>query len=354
MKRLALCLLVAVTVSAAAGSMTIVLRDGKKKRTVTPLRFDEIGLTARSGSDEVVFPWEKLTPESAFAARNSLTSFESGTARLGLAEFALRLGLFEHGQAEFEVAQALGALTEAEFEKKLAALRTSELGYYKRRIDGLLKKNVEPRRCLELIKKLKERYPDDAVVKAYEPAVEKLVDKIADKADAKVEADQKRIEDKATARLRKAVMKLVAKKTKAMAKADALMAEAPAAIKLRQVSRVKKKLVEPAGAERYLKRARKYLRQIAKVDKKFEIVKKAAIQAEYEAIEKKMLACYLDTARILMKERNYKGASEYVRKILYYDPIHEEALEMVKQIRKNRIRFKMSDITNARPRVSGG
>ena len=89
-------------------------------------------------------------------------------------------------------------------------------------------------------------------------------------------------------------------------------------------------------------------------DKKFEVVKKTAIQSEYDAIEKKMLHCYLETSRILMKERNYKGASKYVRKILYYDPIHEEALEMVKEIRKNRIRFKMSDITNARPRVSSG
>ena len=55
-----------------------------------------------------------------------------------------------------------------------------------------------------------------------------------------------------------------------------------------------------------------------------------------------------------MKERNYKGSVKYVRKILLYDPIQEEALEMVEVIRKNRINFKLSDITNARPRVSSG
>ena len=71
-------------------------------------------------------------------------------------------------------------------------------------------------------------------------------------------------------------------------------------------------------------------------------------------IEKLLIDCYVQVARILMKERAYKSAVEYVRKILLYDPIHEEALEMVDEIRKNRISFRMSEITNARPRVTGG
>ena len=57
---------------------------------------------------------------------------------------------------------------------------------------------------------------------------------------------------------------------------------------------------------------------------------------------------YLPVARLYMRGRNYKGAVRTVQKILFYDPIHEEALEMARVIRKNRITFKASDITGIR------
>ena len=78
------------------------------------------------------------------------------------------------------------------------------------------------------------------------------------------------------------------------------------------------------------------------------------LQAEYDEMEQRLVACYLEVARILLSQRNYKGTIPYVQKILYYDPIHEEALDMVETIRKNRITFRVSELTNAYPRVSGG
>jgi tetratricopeptide (TPR) repeat protein len=144
------------------------------------------------------------------------------------------------------------------------------------------------------------------------------------------------------------------RKLEALATAAQLREESKPAIEQRVVSRVKRKLVEPMGAERYLKEARKRLRNIAKLDPQGLVVARADIQKEYTAIEADLIDCYLQVARTLMKERAYKGAIEYIRKILLYDPIHEEALDMVEEIRKNRITFKISDITNARPRVTGG
>ena len=61
----------------------------------------------------------------------------------------------------------------------------------------------------------------------------------------------------------------------------------------------------------------------------------------------------MDVQRALLQQKNYKGAVKYVRNILFYDPINEEALDMVETIKKNRISFKASDITNAKPRVTG-
>jgi hypothetical protein len=57
---------------------------------------------------------------------------------------------------------------------------------------------------------------------------------------------------------------------------------------------------------------------------------------------------------MMMRERNYRGALKMVQKILFYDPIHEEALDMAREIRKKRITFKASDITGIRgPIVTG-
>ena len=155
-------------------------------------------------------------------------------------------------------------------------------------------------------------------------------------------------------RRRAAIEKENAKKIKALAKADELIKESKEAIEKRQVSRVKKKIVEPSGAERYLKQARQHLRNMAKLDRHFRIVTKEGLEKEWDAIERQLIDCYLQVARTLMGQRNYKGAVEYVRQLLIYDPINEEALEMVEEIRRNRITFKVSDITNARPRVTGG
>ena len=53
-----------------AESLVVVLRDGNKKRTVTPLSFDENGLTARYGSRRGRFStWDKLTPRKRVRRR---------------------------------------------------------------------------------------------------------------------------------------------------------------------------------------------------------------------------------------------------------------------------------------------
>ena len=211
-----------------------------------------------------------------------------------------------------------------------------------------------PSVCLEAIKRLRDRYPDDAANQKYEPHIKGLVERLAQKAEAKQSKEQKAADGKALATLRAKLDKANAKKVKALAKAEQLREDSKAAIALRQVSRVKRTLVEPRGAEKYYKEARKQLRAMARIDKQGLLVSKKELQKEYEEIEAKLIECYLGVARIFMQGRNYKGAVKYVRKILLYDPIHEEALEMVEEIRENRITFRLSDITNARPRVTGG
>lgn len=339
--------------ASAAEPLILQLKDGNK-RTVEPLSFDADGLTAKYGSEEVRYPWGDLVPASAYAARKALTPFDDGTRILDLSRFARSLKLYPEAMEQLEIALALGGLDEGAFEKEQKEVATEEVEFLTATIDSLLETEAEPERCLAAIKRLRERYPSDEANAKYEPHVKDLVQALADEKQAAEDAAAKKADDKAMAKLNEAIRKEQVRKLEALATAAQLREESKPAIEQRVVSRVKKKLVEPMGAEKYLKEARKRLRNIAKLDPQGLVVARADIQKEYTAIEADLVACYLEVARILMKERAYKGAIEYIRKILLYDPIHEEALEMVEEIRKNRISFRLSEITNARPRVTGG
>ena len=345
-----LCLLAAAV---AAESMTLTFKSGKKK-SYTLVKADDDALTVMQGGAESTIPWAELTRESAYEARRKLTSYDDPTQRLALSDFARKLNLFPEALEQLEIALALGGLDEASFEKRAAAIEADEVTYLTASVDQLLKTGAEPAVCLAAIKRLKERYPEHPANVRYEPHVKALVEKLAEKAEQEQEAEQQQAEDAALAGLRKEIEKLNLRKVKALDTAAKLHEEGKEAAEKRQVSRVKKRLVEPMGAEKYYKRARSYLREMVRRDKQFRIVTRDGVQKEYDDITLKLIDCYLHVARTLLTQRNYKGAVPYVRKILLYDPIHEEALEMVETIRKNRISIKVSDITNARPRVTGG
>jgi len=353
MIRTALVLFLLAALGSAGEKLILEFADGTQK-SVTLKSFDANGLVVEQADKEYRVAWKELAPESAYAARKALTPYDDGAARLELAEFARKLRLYPEAQEQLEIALALGGLDEAAFEKRAAALQKEEIWYLTASIDTLLKAKADPATTLAAIKRLKERYPAHEANKKYEPHVKALVEQLAAAAEKEQAAVEKKVEDKELAELRAAIEKENKKKIRALAKADKLIEESKEAIAKRQVSRVKRKLVEPSGAERYLKRARQNLRNMAKLDRQFRIVTKAGLEKEWDAIEKKLISCYLEVARILMDQRNYKGAVEYVRQLLIYDPINEEALAMVDEIRKNRITFKASDITNARPRVTGG
>ncbi|MHC4549213.1 MAG: hypothetical protein ACYTEZ_10590 [Planctomycetota bacterium] len=342
-----------LAVAAAEERLTLTLADGKQK-SVTLKSFDDDGLTVTQGPRELRFAWAELRAESAYAARKALTPYDDGAARLALAEFAAARKLHPQALEQLEIALALGGIDEAAFETRFEEIVTEEVAHLSRNIDTLLKAQADPALSLAAIKKLKDRYPEHEANRQYEPHIRALVEQLAAKAEAKQDAQQKVVHDAALERLQQRLDKEVRRKVAALAKAAQLREEAKPAIALRQVSRVKKRLVEPRGAERYLKQALKHLRNMARIDPQARIVAKKQLQQEYGEIEKKLIDCYLQVARILLRERNYKGALKYVRKILLYDPIHEEALEMAEEIRKNRINFKLSDLTNARPRVTGG
>jgi len=353
MTRIVTILLLAAATAAAGKTLTLKLADGKTK-TASVVSFDEEGVTISQGDKEARLAWGELAPASAYEARLALTPYDDGTARLDLSGFARGLQLYPEALEQLEHALALGALDEAEFEKREAALEREEIDFLSKRIDALLKTEAEPETCLAAIKRLKERYPDHERTAEYAPHIARLVEILAQRAEEENAAKEKAEDDAETAELRKLLGGLEKEKTEALARAAELRKEGAEAVEKAQVSRVRKRLDEPRGAVRYYKEARKILREMARADKQFRIIDKEDLRKQDDALEKEIVECYLQIARTLLKQRNYKGAKDYVIKILHIDPINEEALDMVKEIQRNRISFKASDITNARPRVTSG
>jgi len=344
MIRAALLVGLLAAIATAGTTRTLQFKDGKKK-TVVLENCDDTKLVYSQAGTKTEIKWDALMAASAYEARKELTSYDDADARLALAEFARRLKLYPEAMEQYEIALALGGLDETSFEEKAEALLKEEIAYLTGLIDALLKKKAEPTTCLAAIKRLKQRYPDHPKNEEYTPHIQSLVDILAKEKQNENDALAKQADSKEMAALRKQIEKLEAKRAKALAKAKKLRDESADPISKRSISGVKKKLLAPRGAERYYKDIRKLLREMVKVDRQFRIVDKKELQKADDATAAALVECYLPVARLLMRDRNYKGAAKMVEKILFYDPIHEEAMEMGRKIRKNRISFKASDIT---------
>ena len=338
----------------AEESLELRFKDGKKV-TATVSGGDAETVTLGKGKTERKVKWTELAPESAFRARKSLSAYDDGAAHLALAEFALSLHLYPQAQAELEVALALGALGEDAFEKRSKDLKEAEVDMLAARIESCLEKGEEPKITLDAIKQLKQRYPDHAVNKAYEPLIKKLVAKMEQSALQQQSSEREVADEAALAELKKKLAKLRKKTDKELRKADQLKAEGLEAASKSVVSRTRKRLVEERGsAVAHYKKARTYLRNMRRMDPQFTVLDREKLRKEYSRIEKDIVACYLATAELYLDQRNYKRAVLYTYKVLLYDPINERALEMKAEISRNRIHFRVSDISNAKPRVSGG
>ncbi|MFQ5844836.1 MAG: hypothetical protein ACE5JG_07600 [Planctomycetota bacterium] len=344
-----------VASAAVAGpALDLHFKDGRKV-TATVSAHDAETVTLGTGATQRKVRWAELRPESAFRARRALTPYDDGPARLRLSEFAAAHRLFPQALEELEVTLALGGLTEDQFERRARALREAEVEALSEKIESCLEKGEEPAVTLDAIKALRKRYPDHPINRIYEPLVKQLVGKLEKSARSLQEAER-RIEDAAAvADLKQHLAPVRRKVDRALAKAAELKEKGLQAAARDVVSGTRKKLVdERIGAVAWFKKARTSLRKLAKLDRGFRVLDREALRKEYDRIEKDLVDCYLTAARVYLGQRNYKRAALYVYKVLLYDPIHEEALEMKEEIGRNRIRFKASDITNARPRQTGG
>ena len=239
-------------------------------------------------------------------------------------------------------------------EKRSKELETAEVKYLGDRVDFLIEMDREPAECLAAIKRLKTRYPAHEVTDKYGAEIPRLVKAMEEQAKEREAVAQMAKEGKTAKALRKKIESYLKKKDKAIAEGDELKKEGFEAADKGVISRVKKRCLGARGAEGKYKKARDYLRKIVSKDRTFSVVSKESLRKDEDQIIERLIEIYLKVTETYMRDRNYKRAWEFVHKVLLYDPIHEDALEIRDEIKKKRITFKVSDITNARPRVNGG
>ena len=68
-------------------------------------------------------------------------------------------------------------------------------------------------------------------------------------------------------------------------------------------------------------------------------------------LDREHFAAPPDTAWFFWEQTVYSRADEYAARASYIDPVHPDLLELRDLLRASRIRYRMSDVTNARPIV---
>lgn len=306
--------------------------------------FDEHEVVLRIGDDRRRIPWEQLTPVGVYRAHAANAAADDGPARLSLADLAADLGLYVEARREYEKALGLRAIDGAAYtaavaraeeravssllaqaerladagdtDAALAALRTVQLDFG----DA-----VDPRKVSALL----------AAVAARVEARAKEQQAIADE-DAKL-AEESKKKREILVRMTKA------KGDRAIGdrSADAARAEMPKGA----VSRVRKAADEADDAYGVARREYGRLRRlVGKTGPD-----RDAWAAALDELDKIQFRLLFDAAKFFWDARVYATAEDFANRASYIEPVDQGLMELRAQMRENRIRYRASDITNARP-----
>ena len=330
---------------AAARRIEIPLRDGTVVRG-TPTAFDEKGADVRvEGGASKRLLWDAVAPLGVYRIRAATAKADDGPARLSLADLASELGLFAEARAELERALALGAVDAKGYEKAVleAETRAIETGIARARRaadDG------EVAKALEIARGLKIDFAGARDAKRIDAWLAELDAKIAAR-KTELDALQKELDDVARSADRNKEMLVRREEAKMqIALGDKAAAEMREQTPKGVVSRVRR--FAEAADESYVK-ARKEIGRLRRIapDGSKEREEALALLTTLDKAQFKML---LDAAKCFWDARVYNDADGFAARASYIDPVDPTLLELRSDIREHRIRYRASDITNARPR----
>jgi len=339
---LALALVLLAAAPAAAAEDVLQLKSGKIA-VGEIVSLDEKGVTLKGESGEARYDWSALTPLSQYEVRADHIDSGDAKGHFALAEFCLRSGLYPHARKELSTAHGLGYGDRKKLGGLLSAVNEAEADAAFAAISQL-KAEEEYERALEEVRRFIIQAPDgDATRKA-----RAMVPDLLRRMDAAMEREEEARKEAEKADKNRA---LTAKLAKYIADAEAARTAAAAsfaeAVRYHQIGNVTRTRKGYQATEAALIHAYRALGRVQRLARAGVAYDKAA--GDKVAIKKQLVKVYVGLARLFIDDRNFKSGIIYVNKALFLDPVNDEALDMRGFVDANRLRRRLSGITNTVP-----
>jgi hypothetical protein len=289
-------------------------------------------------------PWTQLAPVGVLAVRASQVKPDDGPGRLALAELASELGLWAQARVEYEKAAALGALD-------AAALATAVADAERRAVEaGIVRAERaadagDLAKALEIVRGLKLDF-----ARAIDP---ERVDALVRSVEARIaarDADLKKAQDDLDKLAldvdrKREILGRMTEAKRQIAWGDKAAKEARELFPRGVVSKVGR-LIE--AADEAYGAARRELGRLRRIVRKEE-AERDQVLALLNDLDRLQYRVLFDAAKFFWSARVYARADEYAARASYLDPVDPALLELRAEIRNHRIRYRFSDVTNARP-----
>lgn len=305
----------------------------------------------RTGPESVrPIPLDRLAPLGLFRARQALAPVADGEVRLALAELATDLGLHAEARVELEKALALGALDERAFQKALVAAETAavEAGLAQARTRA---EAGDLEGALDVARRLRLDFAEAPGAAGVIRLVQELVDRIA---ELQAESDAAQAELEALqlgARRAKEIFLRTTQALDLLREGRRIASESRARQEQGSVTRARK-LVDEAD-ERFMA-SRRHLGRLRRI-LPHDAPERAEVLQALNRLDREQFALLFGMARFLYRDAGiFTQAERFAARASYIDPVHPDLIELRDQLIAGRIRYRLSDMTNARGTVSGG
>ena len=338
---------VAVRLARAADApqaIDVPLLDGTSVRgVVTAVDPKEVTITV--GSQARKLAWGALSPLGVYRVRVAVAAPDDGAVRLGLAELASELGLWAEARGEYEKALALRAIDPRAYQKAVAEaeLRAVEagIGHATRALEA-----GDTRAALAALRQLKLDFAGAANAEKVDALLADLSRRVVASQAEQLASEEDRARALREGERQKEITVRFLEAKQHVNVAATAADEARAQAKNGVVSRVRR-LSEGSDASYVAaRRALGRIRRLAAKDSP-ESAKALALLGDIDRDQFRML---LDATKFFWEARVYAAADEFAARASYVDPVDPALLEVRAEIRTHRIRYRASDITNARPR----
>ncbi len=341
---IAMLLFLTLSVTPAQGADEVLQLKSGKLAVGEIKATDAKGVTLVKDGLTAHYDWNALTPICQYEVRADRTDPEDADGHFALAEFCLRHGLYTRARSELDTARGVGYADRKKLDQLMVVVNEAESDAAFAQIEQLIAEE-EYKLALEEIRRFLVQAPQSDHTRRARAMVADLLRRMDSQALRDEEAREALEDEQKADQVAKRLAKLLDSAEKYRAIAAEAYAEASRYHQIGNVTRARKAYLK---AEEALLRAHRALRQVQQTSRAGVATEKA--KKDRKAIRQKLVTIYLGLASLYLDDRNYKRGVPYVNRVLFLDPVNETALDMRRDVDANRIRRRMSGLTNAYPR----